>query len=211
MSSPESIDPPTEAPTARRRPVPVAVVTLAVLLVALLTFGLLSSGASTTLDSAVKRGERPTAPASTIALPRLGARGTTRIADLRGRIAIVNIWASWCPPCEDEAPILASAHRALMDAGEGQVLGVTHVDPSAKSLAKVHEWQLPYPSVRDVNDAVYDAYGATAPPETYVLDERGRVVAIARGTVTTKFLNAALAEAGATARIDPSVRPASER
>ncbi len=148
----------------RRSPVPVAVITLAVLLVALLTYGLLTGGTSTNLDTRVQRGEKPPAPAANVELPRLGGGGTTSLADLRGKVVVVNVWASWCPPCEDEAPILTAVSRALAKAGDGQVLGVTHVDPSEKSLAKVREWGLPYPSVRDVDDELYKAFGATRAP-----------------------------------------------
>lgn len=190
----------------RRSPVPVAVVTLAVLLVALLAYGLLTGGTKDNLDSAVKAGKRPAAPALNVSMPRLGEPGRASLADYGGKLLVVNIWASWCPPCEDEAPILSAMHTALQKTGEGQVLGVTHVDPSAKSLAKVREWQLPYPSLRDVDDEIYDAFGASAPPETYLLDGQGRVVAIARGAITAKFANQALAAAGARARIDPNLQ-----
>lgn len=211
MPSTESHEPQADAAPARRSPVPVAVITLAVLLIALLTYGLVTSGASTNLDTAVKQGERPLAPAAGVALPRLGADGTQRLSELRGKVAVVNVWASWCPPCEEEAPILNAMHQALQAEGEGQVLGVTHVDPSAKSLAKAREWKLAYPSVRDVNDELYDAFGATGPPETYVLDPQGRIVAISRGVITAEFANAALAEAGVRARIDPNLKLASEQ
>lgn len=190
----------------RRSPVPVAVIALAVLLVALLGYGLLSSGSSTNLDTAVQHGEKPQAPAANVQLPNLGEAGTTSLADLRGKIVVVNVWASWCPPCEDEAPILSAMSRALTKTGEGEVLGATHVDPSEKSLAKVREWKLPYASVRDVNDDLYKAFGATGPPETYVLDAQGRVVALSRGAITAAFANKALAAAGATARIDPKLQ-----
>jgi cytochrome c biogenesis protein CcmG/thiol:disulfide interchange protein DsbE len=211
MSSTDPNVPQADAPRARRSPVPVAVITLAVLLIALLAYGLVTSGASTNLDTAVKQGQKPVAPAADVALPRLGATGTQRLMDLRGKVAVVNVWASWCPPCEEEAPILNAMHRALQDRDEGQVLGVTHVDPSAKSLAKAREWKLAYPSVRDVNDRLYDAFGATGPPETYVLDPQGRIVAISRGVITAEFANAALAEAGVAARIDPNTKLASDQ
>ena len=190
----------------RRSPVPVAVVTLAVLLVALLAYGLLSSGSSTNLDTAVQRGTKPPAPAADVALPKLGEQGTLKLSELRGKIVVVNVWASWCPPCEDEAPILSAMHRALQKTGDGQVLGVTHVDASGDSLEKVREWGLPYPSVRDVDDKLYKAFGATGPPETYVLDAQGRVVALSRGAITAEFANKALAAAGTSARIDPKLK-----
>ncbi|MFT4034256.1 MAG: redoxin domain-containing protein [Patulibacter sp.] len=189
----------------RRSPVPVAVVTLAVLLVALLAYGLLSGGSSTNLDTAVQRGQQPVAPAAQLRLPKLGASGTIALADLRGQVVVVNVWASWCPPCADEAPILSAMHRALQRAGDGQVLGVTHVDPSQNSLAKVRAWRLPYPSVRDVDDKLYDAFGASAPPETYVINAAGRIVALSRGAITAEFANRALAAAGTSARINPKL------
>ncbi len=128
----------------RRSPVPVAVVTLAVLMIGLLAYGLIASGSSTNLDTAVQRGERPAAPVATLELQNLGRSGTTSLSDLRGSIVVVNIWGSWCAPCEAEAPILSAMHRALERTGEGQVLGVTRVDASSRSLEKVREWGLPY-------------------------------------------------------------------
>ncbi len=206
MPSPDASADPTDAPAARRSPVPVAVITLAVLLVALLGYGLLTSGAKTNLDTAVKNGEQPPAPLTDLQLPNLGSSGTTSLADLRGKVAFVNVWASWCPPCEDEAPVLSAVHRALQAKGEGTVLGVTHIDASDDSLAKVREWKLPYPSVRDVDDRLYKAFGAQGPPETYVLDGQGRVVGLARGVIDAAFANKALAAAGVSARIDPNLQ-----
>ena len=127
-----------------------------------------------------------------------------------GKPLVLVFSASWCPPCESEAPILSAVHRALQKTGEGSVIGVTHVDASADSLAKVRAWNLPYPSLRDVDDKIYKAFGATGPPETYVLDPQGRVVALSRGAITAAFANKALAAAGAKARIDPNLQLGSE-
>ncbi len=193
----------------RRSPVPVAVVTLAVLMIGLLAYGLIASGSSTNLDTAVQRGERPAAPVATLELQNLGRSGTTSLSDLRGSIVVVNIWGSWCAPCEAEAPILSAMHRALERTGEGQVLGVTRVDASSRSLEKVREWGLPYPSIRDVDDELYDAFGGTGTPETFILDQQGRVVAMARQPIDAEFANAALKAAGARARIPASTELAS--
>lgn len=193
----------------RRSPVPIAIVALATLLVALLAYGLIASGSSTNLDTAVQRGERPVAPASTLELRNLGRSGTTSLSDLRGKIVVVNVWGSWCAPCEAEAPVLSAMHRALVRTGEGQVLGVTHVDASSDSLEKVREWGLPYPSVRDVDDELYDAFGGTGTPETYLVDAEGRVVALARQPIDAAFANQALAAVGARARIPADTELAS--
>ncbi len=70
MPSTDPHEPQAATPARRRSPVPIAVVTLAVLLIALLAYGLTTSGASTNLDTAVKQGQRPAAPAAQVALPR---------------------------------------------------------------------------------------------------------------------------------------------
>lgn len=184
----------------RRSPVPVAVIVLAVLLVGVLAYGLLGRS-STNLDTAVQRGERPVAPATEVALPELGAEGTQTLASLKGKIVFVNVWASWCDPCKAEAPLISLVHDGLEKNGEGQVLGVTHVDPSAKSIAFAKEYGLSFPSVRDVDDEIYDGFGATGPPETYVLDREGRVAAISRGVISPTFVNKALAAVGAKTRV----------
>lgn len=188
----------------RRSPVPVAVVVLAVLLIGVLAYALIGAGSGSNLDSAVKRGERPVVPdgVSALALPVLGEDGVTqRLDDLKGKVVVVNVWGSWCEPCESEAPLISQIHDALQKTGEGQVLGVTHVDPTEKSLAFVKEFGLTFPSVRDVEDELYDAFGGTGTPETYVLDREGRVAAISRGVITAEFANTALAAAGAKARV----------
>ena len=65
--------------------------------------------------AALERGERPPAPA--FSLPRLDQDGTLSLESLRGRPVIVNFWASWCEPCEDEAPLLERAWREHRDEG----------------------------------------------------------------------------------------------
>ncbi len=163
---------------------PVWLVVLAAFgLVGLLVYGVVGVGASTTIDDAVRRGERPAAPSRT--LPRLGG-GTGSIAELRGRPAVVNFWASWCGPCKDEAPALKRAHARLAREG-GTVLGVTVDDSTPDSQAFVREFSLPFPSLRDVDGELGEDFGRTGVPETFVLDAQGRVVALSRGQVDDAF------------------------
>jgi len=162
----------------------------ALALVGLLVYGVLAVGESTTLDDAVKRGERPAVPDRT--LPRLeGGRGA--IADYRGKPVVVNFWASWCDPCKDEAPLVEAAHERLRKAG-GTVLGVTVSDASDDSRAFKKEYGLSFPSLRDVDGKLGEDFGTTGVPETFVVDRQGRITAISRGQVTERFLDRALAE-----------------
>jgi cytochrome c biogenesis protein CcmG, thiol:disulfide interchange protein DsbE len=168
---------------------PVVAVTLAALaLVGLLVYGVAGVGESTTIDDAVSRGERPQAPSRT--LPLLEG-GESSIAQLKGKPAVVNFWASWCEPCQDEAPALRRAHAQLAKAG-GTVLGVTVDDSSPDSKRFVEEFDLPFPSLRDVDGELGEDFGRTGVPETFVIDAQGRVAAMSRGQVDDDFFAEAL-------------------
>ncbi len=162
--------------------------------VALLVFGLGAQGASRALDNAVDRGGRPAAPDRT--LPILGAAGSQSLASYRGRIVVLNFWASWCDPCVAEAPLLERVQRQLATTGTGTVLGVAYKNLTPDALGFVRAQHLTYPSLRDSQGILAGAYGTDALPETFVLDRHSRVVAISRGQITQQsFLTQAIAKA----------------
>jgi cytochrome c biogenesis protein CcmG/thiol:disulfide interchange protein DsbE len=170
------------------RPLPLVVIVATIALVSLLAYGLASSnGASSTLDDAVARGERPQAPK--LALPPLDGKGPDRsLADYRGKVVVLNVWASWCVPCRDESPLLERWHRRISTKG-GTVLGVDVQDIDSDARGFIREYKLTYPHLRDKEgDDVRSAYGTVGYPETFVIDRRGRVAALMRGPVDDKFM-----------------------
>ena len=172
--------------------VPIVVIVLTAGLLGLLVYGVLNTGDDTSLDAAVKRGEQPVAPATNVALPALDGAKTASLADYEGKVVVLNFWASWCDPCREEAPVLERAQQRLQKSGDGTVLGVTYKDFADESKKFERELGVTYPSLRDDKLELAPKFGTSKLPETFVIGRDGRIVAISRGQLDAKFLDAAL-------------------
>ncbi len=157
----------------------------ALALFGLLTYGVLSGGGNDGIDDALADGKRPDAPS--LALPRLGAPGRASLDDYRGRVVVLNFWASWCAPCRDEAPMLERWHRRIASQG-GTVLGVDALDAEDDARAFLRRFKITYPNIRDAAGENLRPFGIAAYPETFVIDRRGRIAAVVRGPVDEEFL-----------------------
>ena len=175
----------------RRLLLPGLVATAAIALIVLLAFGVAHQGTSSSLDAAVARGQRPPAPDATLALPLLGTSRRLRLRDLRGKVVVLNVFASWCDPCKAEAPVLEQAARQLVS-HNATVLGVTYLDNSDDSARFVRQQHISYPVMRDVNGNFVRSFGTNAVPETFVIDRRGRVAAIRRFQLDDRWLSQTL-------------------
>jgi cytochrome c biogenesis protein CcmG, thiol:disulfide interchange protein DsbE len=174
--------------------VPIVVAVLGAALVTLLVYGVIARQDDTSLDSAVQKGQLPAAPGAGVSLPTLDGSSRQSLDALRGKVVVLNFWASWCPPCENEAPVLERAQKQLASSG-GTVLGVTYKDDADASRDFMRKFKLTYPSLRDDRLDLAPKYGTTKLPETFVLDRRGRVVALSRGEVNQDFLSRAIERA----------------
>jgi len=114
------------------------------------------------------------------------------LSDYRGKVVVVNVWGSWCPPCRAEAPMLADAARTL--APKGVVfLGINSRNPErAGPLAFERRYRVPYDSIYDPGGRTLLAFHGTLTPNsipsTVIIDRQGRVAASVIGEVTRTTL-----------------------
>jgi cytochrome c biogenesis protein CcmG/thiol:disulfide interchange protein DsbE len=162
------------------------IVLVAAALVGLLAYGVVSKGADTTLDEAVAKGERPAAP--TAALPWLARDGSGSLADYKGKVVVLNVWASWCEPCREEVPLLQRTHEKIEKQG-GLVLGVDTQDASAEAVGFLRKLNATFPSLRDRDRSYGREFGVFGYPETFLIDRSGRIAALRRFPVTQAWLD----------------------
>ena len=152
----------------------------------LLAYGLVAKHSDKTLDDAVAKGQRPAAPVS--ALPWLQKSGSGSLADYKGKVVVLNVWASWCPPCVEEVPLLQKTHEKIESQG-GMVLGIDTQDASDKAIAFLKQSKATFPSLRDRDRSYGREFGVTGYPETFLIDRRGRIAALQRMPVTQAWLD----------------------
>jgi peroxiredoxin/outer membrane lipoprotein-sorting protein len=127
-----------------------------------------------------------------------------RLEDLRGKVVLLNFWATWCMPCRVELPLLEEIHRARGNqtrANQTQaeeallVLGVNN-ESGEKARRFVQEHDLTFPNLADAEDVLARAYNVESIPTTVVIGKDGKVAFYAAGPQTLGQLRQALAEAG---------------
>ena len=150
-------------PQRKRAPLRFAWVLVPVAFFGLLTYGVLTKG---TLP-------QPGDPAPPIS-GELLTGGSVAWEEFRGKPMVVNFWASWCKPCEEESPLMAEAHQAY--GSDITFLGVNIRDARSDAIAFKDETEMEFQHVRDEQLEIYDRFGLTGQPETFFIDEDGVIV-----------------------------------
>ena len=91
-----------------------------------------------------------------------------------GHVVVINFWASWCGPCEQEAADLERAWRDHKDSGV-IFIGVDYVDTESEALAYLEKWGVTYPNGPDLRTEISQAYRIRGVPETYIVDKHGNL------------------------------------
>lgn len=120
-----------------------------------------------------------------------------RLSDLRGRVVLLDFWASWCPACRQQAPILDRFVRSR-SSDEVLVVGVNTGDERDAAVSFARSRDLAYPVVLDEDQAVAAAYDATTLPRLFVVDRGGRIRAVRSGVVSARELENLTKEAASS-------------
>jgi cytochrome c biogenesis protein CcmG/thiol:disulfide interchange protein DsbE len=140
-----------------------------------------------------QRGEARTAPQVSFAL----ADG--RVLDLAppgsAQVVVLNFFASWCPPCRDEAPALRTVWKRVQDDDTVLMVGVVFKDDSAAARSYMSDYSLGFQAVDDPNGALAKAFRVSGIPKTFVIAPDGTVVLVHFGAISAEQLLAAIEEA----------------
>ena len=148
-------------------------------------------------NPAAQFAEGKTTSAPSFTLQRLEGDGSVRLESLRGKVVVINFWASWCEPCKKEMPRLEQAWQRYRGRGV-TFIGVNTTDFTGDAQRFVDRYRLTFPVVRDGNGRVLAKYGGLPIPWTYFVNREGLIVGYIRGEVTAEALEDGLQEALAT-------------
>ena len=138
-----------------------------------------------------KRGRPLSGPAPEFELTLFDGREIA-LADYRGRVVLLNFWASWCPPCRDEALDLQALYHDYRDAGL-TIIGVNMLESSPqKALDFMSEFGITYPNGEDRAQRVTNLYRVEGPPESFLIDQQGAVRRVYIGSVRYDKLSGAI-------------------
>jgi len=108
-------------------------------------------------------------------------------SDLEGKVLLINFWASWCDPCEEEALLLEEAWGKIGQGAFNDVhfLGIAYNDVESSSRDFLEEYGITYPNGPDLRGEISGIYNVKGVPETYILDQNGRLQFIKYGPFIT--------------------------
>jgi len=114
-------------------------------------------------------------PAPNFTLPGLDGQMVS-LADYRGNVVLLNIWATWCPPCVDEMPSMEKLYQTLK--AEGFEILAVSMDVSGAQTVRpfMEKHKLNFPALTDTEGAIKSLYQTTGVPESFIIDKDGVIV-----------------------------------
>ncbi len=99
------------------------------------------------------------------------------LEQLKGKVVVLNFWASWCKPCEEEAAELETAWRIYQPGNEVVFLGVDYVDTETEAKRYLEKFDVTYPNGPDLRTQISQAFRIRGVPETYIIGKDGKLAA----------------------------------
>lgn len=188
-------------------------------LLALLAYGVTARSPYTSIDDNLSRGNAQAAPAFSLHTLQAGslggllgsrlqgvfAGGMVTPARLRGTPIVLNFWASWCVPCQEEASTLQRAWRQQARPRGVLFLGLDMQDVTGDARSFIRHYAIDYPNIRDPSNDVARSYGVTGVPETFYISASGKIVGHIIGVSSTAQLKAGI-DAAASGQVEGSRR-----
>jgi len=110
-----------------------------------------------------------------------------RLSDYRGKVVLINFWASWCVPCRDEAPVLNTLWNEYKDRGV-VIIGVGYLDNEKDARAYLQEFGVRFETGHDNGNIISGLYHIKGVPETFIIDKKGDIVDLIISTVSATTL-----------------------
>ena len=120
-------------------------------------------------------------------------KGTLSLSDFKGKAIVVNFWASWCAPCQEELPLLEAAWKRLQAQGKDVVfVGIDYQETSSVAANFLQQNGVTYPAVLDASGSVATKYGITSLPDTFFINRNGTVASKVLRELTAQVLSSNL-------------------
>jgi cytochrome c biogenesis protein CcmG/thiol:disulfide interchange protein DsbE len=133
--------------------------------------------------------------APAVDLPSLDGGANVRVADLRGKVVLVNFWNSWCIPCQQEHAALKAFHERHATDPDFEMIGIVRDDTAAAARAYVRDHDDGWSFVTDPDGQAALLFGTTGQPESYMIAPNGIVVSFLRSAASLSNLESMLAAA----------------
>jgi cytochrome c biogenesis protein CcmG, thiol:disulfide interchange protein DsbE len=121
-----------------------------------------------------RQGEASIAGKPALDFPVTLAGKSEHLSDLKGKVVVLNFWATWCPPCVEETPALNRLEKYI-DSRGGMVLGVSVDEDGAAYEKFLKDQSVVFPTYRDASKKSAADYGTSIYPETYIIDRHGKI------------------------------------